>query len=145
MINKRSYFIGLGTGMLFSSFLIFITYSFTYKPVNKQETEKEVVEKARKIGMVFIKETSNDKEPKKQELEVQNTNTNEEVIIYVKEGSTSYDIALLLEQSNIIDSAKDFNKYIIEENASKKLNYGDVTLTKSMSYKEVFDKIVLKQ
>lgn len=141
MINKRSYFIGLGTGILFSSFSIFITYSFSYKaePIYEQETEKEVVEKARRMGMVFIKETSNNKEPKKQEL------TNQEVIIYVKEGSTSYDIALLLEKSNIIDSAKDFNKYIIEENASKKLNYGDVKLTKGMSHKEIFDKIVLKQ
>lgn len=161
MINKRSYFIGLGTGILFSSFSVFITYSFTYKDKpayeqNNQEvqTEKELVEKARKMGMVFIKETQDIKDQIPEEKlvpepapEIQNTNiiANEEVIIYVKEGSTSYDISFILEQKGIIDNAESFNKYIIEENASKKLNFGDMVLNKGMTYKEVFDKIVLKQ
>lgn len=59
------------------------------------------------------------------------------VTITVQSGMSSYDVAVLLEAADIVDSASDFDVYLNQNGYSTRIEVGEFKVTGDMSYEEL--------
>lgn len=57
--------------------------------------------------------------------------------ITIKRGMHSQQVAKMLEDNKLIEDAYDFNKYLVENNFSKRISIGTKTIYKNSTYEEI--------
>ena len=156
---KVKYFLrGLGAGILIATLLLFCVYSY-------KMSDSKIVERAKELGMEYSRdrdsemnttedlsqtstntEESGSKEeeittPSKQEPASetgQTTSASEEVIeVSISAGMNSERVSEVLQTAGVIDSAKAFNEYLIENNMGRYIRSGEYQLRSGMSYEEI--------
>lgn len=150
MNNKsiRLLLIGVGIGLILSSSLNLIFQSNH----QKKRTPEDIRSEARRLGMIDPKEyfdksvpdqdkTANQAEPKKDHKQPELSE--EEIIITIKKGSTSEDVARLLKEHNLISSQNTFVSRIYARNASYKLQAGTYRFHKTMTMDEMIDTMLV--
>jgi len=81
------------------------------------------------------------KATKEQEGSSSEGETVHQLYLVIGSGMSSGEIAILLEESKVIDDASDFRKYIEDEDLVMSIKAGNYSLDSSMSVKEIADKI----
>ena len=104
----------------------------------KEEEEKKKAEEEQKKKEEEEKKKAEEEEKKRKEEEAKQ---GESVDVTVTRGMTSEKISRLLQDSGIIDDAKDFDKWLKKNNYSNKLHVGTFTLKKGMSYEDITKKL----
>ena len=150
MNNKsiRLLLIGIGIGLILSSSLNLIFQSNHQKKLTPEDIRSE----ARRLGMIDPKEyfdksvpeqnkTVNQPELKKDDKQPELRE--EEIIITIKKGSTSEDVARLLKEYNLIASENTFLSRIYARNASYKLQAGTYSFYKTMTIDEMIDAMLI--
>ncbi|SHI79437.1 YceG-like family protein [Geosporobacter subterraneus DSM 17957] len=150
MNNKsiRLLLIGIGIGLILSSSLNLIFQSNHQKKLTPEDIRSE----ARRLGMIDPKEyfdkslpeqnkTVNQPELKKDDKQPELRE--EEIIITIKKGSTSEDVARLLKEHNLIASENTFLSRIYARNASYKLQAGTYSFYKTMTIDEMIDAMLV--
>lgn len=171
---KIKYFIrGLGVGVIVSTLLLFMTYSYKL-------SDTRVISRAKELGMVYggneeesttqkLRETG-DGEKKETEdvqtsetemtsldnqeesttilsgegVDVQATTENETHTIVITSGMTSGQVSRMLEQAGLVDSADAFDEYLMKNGKTVKLQKGQHILHKNMTYEEIADTLTKK-
>ncbi len=59
------------------------------------------------------------------------------ITITVQSGMSSYDVAVLLEAADVVESASDFDVYLNQNGYSTRIEVGEFKVTKDMSYEEL--------
>lgn len=155
---KVKYFLrGLGTGILIATLLLFCVYSY-------KMSDSKIVERAKALGMEYSKNNSNinatedlsqtstnteESSDKKEESTTlpkqestsetsQMTSASEEIIeVSISAGMNSESVSEVLQAAGIIDSARDFNNYLIQNNMGRYIKSGEYQLKSGMSYAEI--------
>lgn len=156
---KMKYFLrGLGTGILSATILLFCVYSY-------KMSDSKIVEKARALGMEYSKEKGSETETGKDTKDVsgsteenssvkeentttlsqqestskgpQPTSSSEIIDISISSGMNSESVSEALQAAGVIDNAKDFNQYLVENNMGRYIKSGDYSLRNGMSYEEI--------
>lgn len=155
---KMKYFLrGLGTGILSATILLFCVYSY-------KMSDSKIVEKARALGMEYSKkgseteagkdtkdasgstkesgsvkeeDTTTLSQPESTSKIPQPTSSPEIIDISISSGMNSESISEALQAAGVIDSAKDFNQYLVENNMGRYIKSGDYSLRNGMSYEEI--------
>ncbi len=159
---KVKYFLrGLGTGMLSATILLFCVYSY-------KMSDSKIAEKARQLGMEYTKETESETEYAKDTKETNDISTEEtsstgreetttffqpestskspqptsspELIeVSISSGMNSERVSDALEAAGVINNAKEFNQYLIENNMGRYIKSGEYRLRSGMSYAQIAD------
>lgn len=152
-MNKLFLVLGIGIGLLVSSLL-----NMAYPKIKYEDySEEQIVEKAKELGMVSIKEAISMKERKSEETDV-----NEEVAdpiiednypeeedkhpieFVINKGDNSEEIVDKLFEKGIIKDKEDFIKKIIEDNLQRKFKYGIYELEPEMDYESLIKVLIGK-
>lgn len=132
--QKLPYIIlGIGIGILLTN----TVYSFYSKTESKDYTQEEIIEKAKELGMVFLKDA----------IKVDNTDENEwdkeekpkEVQIVIEKGDVLDKIANNLYTAGLIDEVDEFKKYVYDRDLESKFRVGTYTLEAGIEYEEIID------
>lgn len=139
-MNKLFLILGVGIGLVISSLLNMAYPKIKYEPY----TEAQIIEKAKELGMVSLKEaiTKNDEETVETDitdldLEEEMATTNEDmqmVEFIINKGDNSERIAQKLFEAGIIKDREKFIDKVIEKNVQKKFQYGIYELKIDMDY-----------
>lgn len=78
---------------------------------------------------------------KKAQPDIKEDNQPVKITFQIEEGMSSQKVADLLEKKGLIDDAKDFNNYIIEQGKAHILRTGNYTLPLTSSYDEILNAI----
>ncbi|WP_352418447.1 hypothetical protein [Proteiniborus sp.] len=135
-MNKLFLILGIGIGLLVSSMLN-IAYPKT-KYISYTETQ--IIEKARELGMVSLKESIIEKEEKN--LETSNKTSNDSDFVedkrtiefIINKGDNSEEIVDKLFKEGIIEDKEEFTKKVIDNDIQKKFKYGVYELETKMEY-----------
>lgn len=160
MINKKNiiYLIfGLGLGIIITNVL----HSAYPKTEFVDLGENEIIERARDLGMVLLKESielgEEAKEDKVDELEKtikkleeelneleeieveepEDENIPEEKEVVISSGSNLTEVAKQLYDMDLIDDEEEFIKFVIRENLSRKIITGKYKINNNSSYSEI--------
>lgn len=181
---KVKYFIrGLGIGILVTTLLLF---AGTRKNQNSSMTDKQVIERAKELGMMTKEEVSDYKldssldnikdslsgtekpestgtkensedgsketaspspsptpsqkpEAASDKKESESKNDRDTVSISIESGMVSQSIAKYLYQKNVIGSASDFNKYMLDHDVTQKIRAGEYEIPTDASYAEIVE------
>lgn len=138
-VNIYFVLLGIGIGALISGM------AFKMNPVPKAElTDQEIVERARELGMVGIKEhienssAQEDQDP--QEDSKEERSPGEETVeanISVSQGEHSEAVADKLLNAKLIDDKKSFVSFVSEKNAGRSFRQGTYTIKSGSSYEEI--------
>jgi len=133
--NRLSYFIlGLGIGIILTSTI----NSFNPKIKYEEYSEKEIIEVATDLGMVFVKDSIGiDEEKDLEEKEIEKVEAQEEIILVVKDGDDSGKVFNKLYELGVILDKKDFSKYARERDVEDKIRVGTYKLDRNMNYDEI--------
>ena len=175
-MNKSTFTLGLGIGIIITSVILYAG-TILFKPENKtvietvyeELSDEQIIEKAKKIGMIFVKELPDTKEnpskeilsdeeiinkamdlglvyPETKEKKIVDNKENkiEEKIVDIPMGSNSTMVSTILFDNNIISNMEDFNNYINEKNMSTKIIAGKYELSSNMEYNEILNIITKK-
>lgn len=142
-VNIYFVILGLGIGIMISGL------AFKMYPAPKAElTDQEIIERARVLGMVGIKEHIENKsaqeeqasQEKAESMEVkeqESTETSGEVSIAVNQGESSEVVADKLLSAKLIDDKKNFVSFVSEKNAGRSFRQGTYTIKAGASYDEI--------
>ena len=168
-MRLKYYLRGLGTGIIFTSIILAIIYSY-------RTTDAKIIERAKELGMItgevsgeseldnttpFEEEESgeemssfaNGQEDITSESETSaeaqeetsesngNTENNEEVLFRITAGMTAEAIAKGLEEAGVIENSSDFKNFLIDGGYTYSLVVGDFNLIKGSTYQEIVDVI----
>lgn len=148
-MNKLFLVLGVGIGLVISSLLNMAYPRIKYEPY----TEAQIIEKAKELGMVSIKEaiTKNDEETVETAItdlnieEDTTTNEDEQIVGFViNKGDNSEQIAQKLFEAGIIKDREKFIDKIIEKNVQKKFQYGVYELKIDMDYESLIKLLTRK-
>lgn len=182
-MKLKYYLRGLGTGILFATLILFISYSYNF-------SDAKIKERAKEMGMVETEstkqsmldnitttttnsasnnetttsekendetssiETTTTKEnetskvqettTKKEETTSKEETTTEndsltEYVITISKGMSSESVAEALEVMGVIDSAREFNDYLIKNGHSERVRIGTFVIPKGSTYEEIAD------
>ena len=59
------------------------------------------------------------------------------LVVFIPRGSSSLDIAEILEENNIINNRYDFNDFIVERGRATRLQWGEFSFDKNMTFDEI--------
>lgn len=168
-MRLKYYLRGLGTGIIFTSVILAIIYSY-------RTTDAKIIERAKELGMItgevsgeseldnttpFDEEESveemssfaNGQEDITSESETSaeaqeetsesngNTENKEEVLFRITAGMTAEAIAKGLEEAGVIENSSDFKNFLIDGGYTYSLVVGDYNLIKGSTYQEIVDVI----
>lgn len=136
----KYYLRGLGTGILFATIILTISYATknndteiettTQTSTEETTTEETTTESTTEI----IEETS-------QETTITNddyvSNNSENVSITVSSGMSSEQVAGMLQANGIIENASDFDAYLNQNGYSKIISVGNYEIVANSTYKEI--------
>ncbi|MBE6011922.1 MAG: endolytic transglycosylase MltG [Lachnospiraceae bacterium] len=175
-MHLRSFTLGLGVGIMIIS-AIFYAGTLIFKPAPETKTltqevaltDAQIEERARKMGMIFIKEL-----PVKGD-EIKNTLSDEEIIeralalglqekdskegikessqeepketvkLTIYSGDSTQQISNLLYEKGIVDDAEAFTKFVLESQKTTRLRAGEFELYKNMKYEDVLYALTKKR
>lgn len=174
-MHLKSFTLGLGLGMIVISLVFFILYNNSNDSeqniVNNEISDDEIVEKAKKLGMVFYKELpenqtkisddnytdikieettksiiiENDTDIQSTEQQYsQNDEDIEYITIVIKSGSNASKVAKELHDNGVIDNVQGFKQYLIDMQKTRVLRTGSFNIPLNSSYKEITDIITRK-
>lgn len=127
---KIKYFyilLGFGIGIIFTSTVFILNPYIEYKDYSKEE----IVEKAKELGMVFVKEN----------IQVDSADIDEDVDVVIEKGDNLATAADKLFNCGIIKDKKEFIKYAEKKQYQYKLKAGTYKLKKGMSFSFILDKL----
>lgn len=139
--NKLLYLIlGIGIGVIVSSTLYSIFPNVKYIELS----DDIIMDKARELGMINLKESINldisskEENQIKKEVVPEKVLENEEyVIIEIEKGDTLEDVANKLFSSGLIDNKEEFILLAEDKTLDKKFNYGKFKLKYNTSYSTI--------
>jgi hypothetical protein len=127
--------------------LLLASLLLSFSHVGGRELSREEVEKkARELGMVYRDEVLvfAEPEPKEDSLEEGSSPSStpdstgpEEIKIIIPRGSTSKDIAFILNNNGLIPSEKEFLDYVGVRKLASKLKAGEFLFHKGLSIEEI--------
>ncbi len=152
--------LGLGIGILLTNFIYYIRPNVEYRNLS----DDEIIEKAKDLGMVFVKdtiqidkyneenidETIKEKEEdyidefKEEEEKDYVAEPKEEILFKIEEGQNLKTIATNLYNIGLIDDTNSFISFCKEKNITTLFRVGTYKLTKGMDY-ETLIKILTKR
>ncbi len=144
-MNKLFLVLGLGIGLLISSLLNIAYPKIKYIPY----TDSQIIEKARELGMVPLKEAiSNSNSNNEEEIAAtsstdsgKNDNPAEEknhtVEFVINKGDNSERIVNKLFEEGIIKDKEEFTKKIVEKELQRKFKHGVYELKIDMEYDSI--------
>lgn len=128
--------LGLGIGILFTSTLYSIFPNIEYIELD----DDIIIEKARDLGMVSLKD-SIDLEKPPNDKDDSEVGDDHKVIEYVdcvvEKGDTLEDVASKLYELNLIDDKEEFILFTEDKNLDKKFNYGTFQIKYNTSYSTI--------
>lgn len=167
-MQKKSFLLGIGLGMIFTSLLFLVAYkSENYKikknNINAEESsisDDEIIERAKSLGMTFYVDlpdkekedakgdeteiTSNSdtqgEVPSDEEINSDNSES-EPVEIVINSGANATNVSKILFDSGLIDDAEDFKNYIVNNKKSTKIRTGKYYIPKGLSYDDIISYI----
>jgi hypothetical protein len=118
---------------------LFIVSESEYDSLNEDTSDYETVKSE-------LEEVKKELEEEREVAKEQEESTSEGEMVYqlylvIGSGMSSGEIAILLEDSNVVDDAGDFRQYIEEEDLVMSIKAGNYMLDSSMSVEEIADKI----
>ncbi|SCG83180.1 hypothetical protein DW1_1610 [Proteiniborus sp. DW1] len=138
-MNKFFVVLGIGIGLLVSSLL-----NIAYPKIKYIDySEAQIIEKAKELGMVSLKEVISMNEKKSAETALTKEDTNlikEEphpIEFVINKGENSEQIVDKLFEKGIIKDKKEFTDKIIEEGLQKRFKYGIYELEPEMDYESL--------
>lgn len=120
--------LGVGLGLMVSGMTLKVF------PVEKETayTDEEIVEKAKALGMVGIKEhiekNREKAEEKSEKANLQNSMEETEKTVEILEGDSNETISNKLYEAGIIKDKASFSDYIVEKNAQNDFKAGSYTI-----------------
>lgn len=142
MINKHKFLfilLGIGIGIVFTN----IIYSMNPNIEYRELSEEEIIDKARELGMVFIKDNI-DISKKKEDIE--NTGEEEkteEIEIVVEYGESLAEVSKKLFQAGLIDDIDSFIDFGKDIGIEKHLRVGTYMISPKVDY-ETLVKVLMK-
>lgn len=146
---KIKYFLrGLGTGILFATIILTISYAFRNNNIKPEETTKSSVawetEESATVEETSIEETSIE-ETTIEETTIQEA-TSEVIttgikIITITSGMSSTGVSNLLEEIGIIQDSKEFDTFLRNGGYSRKILVGSYEVSSDASFEEIAKKI----
>lgn len=129
----KYYLRGLGTGILFATLILTISYSMRN---NSSETETQITtNSSTEINHETIEEVE---EPLTTNLNNDTNSINsEKVVISVESGMSSEQVADMLQTKAVIQSATDFDSYLKANGYSKIISVGNYEINANSTYKEI--------
>lgn len=175
-MHLRSFTLGLGVGIMIIS-AIFYAGTLIFKPAAETKTltqeveltDAQIEERARKMGMIFIKglpvkgeETPNtlsdeeiikralalglqEKDSKEDVKESPQEEPKETVKLTIYAGDSTQEISNLLYEKGIVDDAEAFTKFVLESQKTTRLRAGEFELYKNMEYEDVLNALTKKR
>lgn len=126
--------LGIGIGVLLTN----IIYNFHPNVQYREYSQEEIIEKAKELGMVFLKDVI------KVESDTEEKEDSKKVEFTVKKGDSLTEIASNLHGAGIIEDVNSFVKYVREKGLDKKIRVGSFMLSPDMDFDEIID-ILLKR
>ncbi|MCI8825114.1 MAG: endolytic transglycosylase MltG [Lachnospiraceae bacterium] len=161
---KMKYFLrGLGTGILSATILLFCVYSYKmsdskiaekaralgmeYTKEKEYETEyvkntedtKDISDSTEETSSTKEEETTTLSQQESTSKSPQPTSSPEVIDVSISSGMNSESVSDALEAAGVINNAKDFNQYLIENNMGRYIKSGEYSLRSGMSYEEIAD------
>ena len=138
-MKVKYYLRGLGTGILFAT--VILTISFAVRENSVQGNEQDITQKT------TIQETTEETkiiETTTQEIETtQNSLNDYSVSVTVESGMSSEGVAAMLERAGVIENASEFDEYLRQNDYSKIISVGTYNIEPNSSYEEIA-KIITK-
>jgi len=128
--------LGIGMGILLTN----IIYNFHPNVEYKEYSEEEIIEKAKELGMVFLKDTI-----KVNDTTAESKGDSKKVKFEVKEGDSLKEVATNLFNAGIIEDVNSFIKYVKVKGFDKKIRTGSHILTSDMDYDEIIDILIKRK
>lgn len=156
--SRKSFVIGLGLGILFGAGVFLLFPQTVIKDNPSTLTKQEIIEEARKLGMVHLLEL----DPQKFVLQ------NEEIIrrakqlgmtkkagaddqaltdvvtIIIPRGLGSHEISQILYKNQLIDSVEKFELFLMKNEATTKLQYGYHNIPVNGDYETILNVLLKK-
>lgn len=126
--------LGIGIGVLLTN----IIYNFHPNVQYREYSQEEIIEKAKELGMVFLKDVI------KVESDTEEKEDSKKVEFTVKKGDSLTEIASNLHGAGIIEDVNSFVKYVREKGLDKKIRVGSFMLSSDMDFDEIIE-ILLKR
>jgi cell division protein YceG involved in septum cleavage len=126
--------LGIGIGILLTN----IIYNFYPKVEYKEYSQEEIIERAKELGMVFLKDVIKVDSPP------EDKGKPKEIEFIVKKGDSLIEIANNLYDAGIIEDVDSFVKYVKDKKLDKKIRVGSFMLSPYMNYDEIID-VLLKR
>lgn len=142
--NKAFLILGLGIGLIIANVLGYIYPKVVYEPM----TEDMIIERAKELGMVTLRESisiNSEKEKEEKQLE-EETKKDEEVVeeleklqkeIIIEEGNTLLDVSKKLYDLELIDSEKEFQNYVYGKELQRSIKIGTFAITVGDTYEDI--------
>lgn len=143
-MNKFFLLLGIGIGLLVSSLL-----NIAYPKIKYTEySEAQIIEKAKELGMVSLKEAISKNEEKSTEIASNEEDANEEDTNAIKEdnhpiefvinkGENSEQIVDRLFEKGIIKNREEFTEKVLSKGLQKRFKYGVYELEPEMDYESL--------
>lgn len=156
------WFIGLGSGMILSGIIILVLVlntNFYHQPAINEvsDSEQEEMKEQLKTIQSWLLQISSKTEdqasqtqPSEEETTSNRADEKEEAIeelatdelratvtVYIPSNITANNICRILEEKGIITDAKDFAKYIIDHQMTKRLKNGTIIVPEDATYEEL--------
>ncbi|SCL95623.1 hypothetical protein [Sporanaerobacter sp. PP17-6a] len=134
-MTKKIYFfyilIGIGIGIIFSTFI------FKLNPIveDRQYSDDEIIEKAKELGMVFVKEN----------IDVKPSSKEEYSSFVVKNGDTLIDISNNLFKKGFVDDPDEFTQFVKDKGLERKIAPEKYELKKNLSYTTILKILTEKE
>ncbi|MDR2939339.1 MAG: endolytic transglycosylase MltG [Clostridiales bacterium] len=175
-MKKYNFIIGLGTGLIFSSLLIFIVYNTERKNIEAAQenhnivqtvSNDEIIFKAKELGMVFADELEAAQVPLDKVADGQQVASNQsmpaemadtlieaealpaadnfgqaagnKITIDIPKGFSSAEIVSILKDNGVIQDEQAFTQYLVDNESTKKLSYGEYEFTEGMDFEEILN------
>lgn len=126
--------LGIGIGVLLTN----IIYNFHPNVQYREYSQEEIIEKAKELGMVFLKDVI------KVESDTEEKEDSKKVEFTVEKGDSLTEIANNLHEAGIIEDVNSFVKYVREKGLDKKIRVGSFMLSPDMDFDEIIE-ILLKR
>ncbi|MTI57329.1 MAG: endolytic transglycosylase MltG [Geosporobacter ferrireducens] len=140
--NLRILLLGVGIGLILSSSLNLFFQSSNQKKITPEYIRAE----ARRLGMIEPKKyfdksvTDQNQTADNQQLEIEEEAA---VVIVIRKGNTSEDVAKLLKENNLVESENMFLNRIYARKAASKLQTGSYAFNKNMTVDEMIDAMLI--
>lgn len=123
--------LGVGIGIIITNTVYCLNPIVEYK----EYTQEEIIEKAKDLGMVFVKESIDVDNQSKEDYEEKS----KKYLFVIEQGDNLKEISYNLLEKGIIDDAEDFRNYAKEKGVSRKFRVGTYSLNYHMDYDEIIN------